>query len=170
MSRPSLKRQLLISALVGFATALAIALLYAAFFAIAADGDANLGLGMIFLFVTFCAGSFVSGYILRSLTEQTPRALKSFLAAPCTYYLLAVPLLASFVHDRGPTLFGHVVLLIPLGLSWLLTFWGFRVRETLRDPNEPPQCASCGYNLTGNLSGICPECGTPTADLPPGPT
>ena len=23
-------------------------------------------------------------------------------------------------------------------------------------------CASCGYNLTGNTSGVCPECGTPT--------
>jgi hypothetical protein len=22
-------------------------------------------------------------------------------------------------------------------------------------------CQSCGYNLTGNISGICPECGTP---------
>ena len=22
-------------------------------------------------------------------------------------------------------------------------------------------CSSCGYNLTGNTSGICPECGTP---------
>jgi len=22
-------------------------------------------------------------------------------------------------------------------------------------------CAQCGYNLTGNTSGICPECGTP---------
>ena len=27
-------------------------------------------------------------------------------------------------------------------------------------------CKRCGYNLTGNLSGICPECGTP-APLPP---
>jgi hypothetical protein len=24
-----------------------------------------------------------------------------------------------------------------------------------------PTCAKCTYNLTGNLSGICPECGTP---------
>jgi hypothetical protein len=24
-------------------------------------------------------------------------------------------------------------------------------------------CTACGYNLTGNLSGVCPECGTPTA-------
>jgi hypothetical protein len=22
-------------------------------------------------------------------------------------------------------------------------------------------CRRCGYNLTGNLSGVCPECGTP---------
>jgi hypothetical protein len=24
-----------------------------------------------------------------------------------------------------------------------------------------PSCARCGYNLTGNVSGTCPECGTP---------
>ncbi|GMU22302.1 MAG: hypothetical protein AMXMBFR13_23880 [Phycisphaerae bacterium] len=28
-------------------------------------------------------------------------------------------------------------------------------------------CQACGYNLTGNVSGTCPECGTPaTADQP----
>jgi hypothetical protein len=25
----------------------------------------------------------------------------------------------------------------------------------------PGCCATCAYNLTGNVSGICPECGTP---------
>jgi predicted RNA-binding Zn-ribbon protein involved in translation (DUF1610 family) len=25
-----------------------------------------------------------------------------------------------------------------------------------------PRCAGCGYDLTGNVSGICPECGRPT--------
>ena len=24
-------------------------------------------------------------------------------------------------------------------------------------------CLTCGYNLTGNTSGVCPECGTPTS-------
>jgi hypothetical protein len=24
-------------------------------------------------------------------------------------------------------------------------------------------CLTCGYNLTGNTSGVCPECGAPTA-------
>ena len=29
-----------------------------------------------------------------------------------------------------------------------------------------PHCAKCDYSLTGNVSGICPECGTPIpADL-----
>ena len=39
---------------------------------------------------------------------------------------------------------------IPTGLLW------HRVRRVLFD-----HCQQCGYNLTGNTSGICPECGTP---------
>ena len=26
-------------------------------------------------------------------------------------------------------------------------------------------CASCGYDLTGNVSGICPECGSPATSM-----
>lgn len=25
-------------------------------------------------------------------------------------------------------------------------------------------CKNCGYDLTGNVSGICPECGTPVSE------
>ncbi len=31
-------------------------------------------------------------------------------------------------------------------------------RASRRPP--PGHCAACGYNLTGNVSGMCPECGT----------
>ena len=43
--------------------------------------------------------------------------------------------------------------------------WAFRhrarrsLRIQLRERGEPI-CISCGYNLTGNVSGTCPECGT----------
>lgn len=29
-------------------------------------------------------------------------------------------------------------------------------------PVDPATCVRCGYNLTGNVSGTCPECGSPT--------
>jgi len=33
-----------------------------------------------------------------------------------------------------------------------------------RGQSHSPLCRTCGYNLTGNVSGICPECGRP---IPP---
>jgi hypothetical protein len=51
---------------------------------------------------------------------------------------------------------------------------GFVVLGTLAFPkrdrhNSPPTCSNCGYNLTGNVSGVCPECGTPCQPAPRGP-
>lgn len=40
----------------------------------------------------------------------------------------------------------------------LLCAW--RWRRAMRKPPDE-QCRKCGYNLTGNTSGVCPECGTP---------
>lgn len=34
------------------------------------------------------------------------------------------------------------------------------IRVALRKPVPPPGFCRCGYDLTGNLSGVCPECGT----------
>lgn len=34
---------------------------------------------------------------------------------------------------------------------------------------EPKKCHKCGYDLTGNQSGLCPECGTQQSwELSPG--
>jgi hypothetical protein len=39
----------------------------------------------------------------------------------------------------------------------LPTLW----RILKRSPRVCPPCLNCSYNLTGNTSGTCPECGTP---------
>jgi len=44
------------------------------------------------------------------------------------------------------------VLLIPTALA---TLWLWRW-----DRRPKSGCVNCGYNLTGNVSGVCPECGT----------
>ena len=56
----------------------------------------------------------------------------------------------------------------PCTLTVILpAIWLWRYRRDRRMPTDGmPHCATCDYNLTGNVSGICPECGTPIpADL-----
>lgn len=50
---------------------------------------------------------------------------------------------------------------VPCGALALLLIGGNKRRNRLLRG----QCHVCKYNLTGNVSGICPECGTPI--LPP---
>jgi hypothetical protein len=39
-----------------------------------------------------------------------------------------------------------------------VSYWWWRL-STRQLRQRDGICASCGYNLTGNTSGICPECG-----------
>ena len=54
------------------------------------------------------------------------------------------------------------MLLMPaiLGISGAILL-NVRAHRIQRNRPSPGDCQSCGYNLTGNVSGICPECGTP---------
>ena len=44
------------------------------------------------------------------------------------------------------------------GLEGIVTVWYW---------GEPEKCHKCGYDLTGNESGVCPECGTRQTWSPP---
>ena len=61
---------------------------------------------------------------------------------------------------------------LKLGLPyWLLTAafailpwrWYSAHRRSKRLSEPSPSCKTCGYSLTGNTSGTCPECGTASA-------
>ena len=47
---------------------------------------------------------------------------------------------------------------LPAGRAWRI--WRQRTRD------RRGLCRSCGYDLTANVSGVCPECGSPAADPP----
>jgi hypothetical protein len=50
----------------------------------------------------------------------------------------------------------HIPLWMPLAVLLLPTLWLW-YRDRRRIP--PGHCQTCAYNLTGNVSGRCPECG-----------
>ncbi len=80
---------------------------------------------------------------------------------------------------RVRALLAIILFLVAIELPWAFVncikagFWvggafglliGIFFELVARDPKKPPRtgnCRHCGYNLTGNTSGICPECGTP---------
>ena len=45
---------------------------------------------------------------------------------------------------------GAVILLVSVSV----------LRRRMEEHLLPGHCKECGYNLTGNVSGVCPECGT----------
>lgn len=55
-------------------------------------------------------------------------------------------------------------LLIVLLAPYPLYVIGRSLLDRLR--RRPGACLTCGYDLTGNVSGICPECGRPAVAAP----
>ena len=79
--------------------------------------------------------------------------------APCDYFLLTVDYSVQFFASLLAILW---LVVIPVGRFLLLFAEAWQRRHRVRRG----VCVNCGYNLTGNTSGVCPECGTPIADKP----
>lgn len=58
-----------------------------------------------------------------------------------------------------------IALIVFGGIQWSLLA-ALAARWLFREPldRSRPLCIQCGYDLTGNVSGRCPECGTPRGD------
>jgi hypothetical protein len=82
-----------------------------------------------------------------------PYRLQGFYLVPAESSCVWAPIPHLCVIDIFVLPFSLLLLVIAIPTAYL--FW----RDHRRIP--PDCCLNCGYNLTGNTSGICPECGTP---------
>lgn len=116
--------------------------------------------------------SFVVGAVIvsrRPAKRLTPRANQRQLRFSfyCTLgALLLLLVMAVFMGGQLPWF-----LCAFLGVSVAATGWhAFRrpsAKEIYRNyVNDPEHCGQCEYNLTGNVSGVCPECGWKIPPLP----
>ena len=108
--------------------------------------------------------------IVRSVSAACFAALVLF---PCVFviglYLFLFGCLALGLTLRGfpsklPSSLGGtfpiVVLILDLIAAAFFSHRFYRMVVSFRRLSETPECETCGYNLTGNVSGRCPECGT----------
>ncbi len=80
---------------------------------------------------------------------------------PPTGWLLEIPAPSSIWFGTRPATSTTSVPLWPL-IPTCLCILGWLTWRTRYRPLED-HCPNCNYNLTGNQSGKCPECGTPTS-------
>jgi hypothetical protein len=59
-----------------------------------------------------------------------------------------------------------ITIAVPVTCWWLIRWLRRRLRALAI---RATHCRNCAYDLTGNLSGVCPECGLKRTDLPPLP-
>ena len=89
------------------------------------------------------------------------------LAAAYLFYIamvLAVGLLLITPDRIASPLLRGALAAVAVALFLLPLVWANRVLHALilrpwLERNMPRRCADCGYDLTGNITGICPECG-----------
>jgi hypothetical protein len=102
-----------------------------------------------------------------------------FVSQAALVFVFRVGMVLQGLEDLPEPLGWLAVLVLVAVPVWLGSTVGLRrYRELIRDPlgiaRRPydkrmgrypiGHCQTCGYNLTGNVSGACPECGTAVGD------
>jgi hypothetical protein len=108
--------------------------------------------------------------------SRRSRMLISIAATSLAVYLVVWIIISpeDWLTDYGVKL-SHTIskLIVTIVFASFLSCLVYRTLSHYFGPKQDrvalPVCTNCGYNLTGNISGTCPEYGQPVAG-PPGPT
>ncbi len=162
------KRQYTIAVAIGLAGGILtflLSLLTFAIYDLFSSGRVSWLVAILTLFVLYILIAHIAGQVLARYIPRESAVDKIFLATPFLYYLGVPLLVAIFTGDviddldseaLGPLLMTLTVIVISFGL----TASGFYRSHGRVYPADAGVCCKCGYNLTGNVSGRCPECGT----------
>src|SRR5690606_16444712 len=91
----------------------------------------------------------------------------SFFILPHLLSFQVLPEFHDLVNSRGKIGWAIVV---PVPLVLILALVVFSVCVWRRRYTPAATCSRCGDDLTGNVSGVCPECGQPTGGMEQCPT
>ncbi len=112
-------------------------------------GDSMTGVFLFFMF----AGGIAAGVHAKIQNWQ----VAAVVSATISTILIQTLLYADLGHLDKFFLIGLVVSWFYSCVISCLVAIPFQIARRRRPP--PNHCQSCGYNLTGNVSGVCPECG-----------
>lgn len=132
---------------------------------------------MIWLVLLALVGQFLPFFLPSSF--RSPVAILLMLLYLLVYVGMIVGVVLILVAKRSHllvTILCGLLMIAPCGNLFVLILVNLGVTRTLRRaglrvgfmgvPDEevervldPNLCTGCGYSLTGNVSGICPECG-----------
>jgi len=110
----------------------------------------GLSISSVVLFLALCSIAFTRGW--RRPVARV--ALLAVLIAGAAAMGIAPVLWHSIPGSQFALLLWIPLLLLTIGMAFL--------PERRQRPGDPPLCRTCRYDLTGNESGVCPECGTLT--------
>ena len=118
---------------------------------------------LITLLLAHLAGSY--GLVLGLVTRWGPPRAEIWLTAPFQSPAAVAEVTTLWLQGKGP----WATAAAAVG-GYALAFaaviaWRFVERRQTRRVRRRRQglCTECGYDLTGNVSGKCPECGTPVS-------
>ncbi len=85
-----------------------------------------------------------------------------FTLASLLSLLLYLATMAAVLTVRGKTL-AIPYYAVAILFAWLPSLWFVKFLKR-RKQRRIGRCHACSYDLTGNSSGVCPECGTAVAE------